>query len=77
VRENAKEMQGLIEGGMTGGSQSATIPERLAAREKFLSLRLDAIHNLKAAVDPLYAALSPEQKKTANEIMLAPIGMMM
>jgi LTXXQ motif family protein len=77
LRDNAKTMAQVMEGRMSGGSRSATLPERLAMREKFLSARLDALHNLKAAVDPLYAALSPEQKKTADEIMLAPMGMMM
>jgi hypothetical protein len=31
--------------------------------------RLDALKKLKAAVDPLYAALSADQKKTADEIV--------
>jgi hypothetical protein len=32
---------------------------------------------LKAAVDLLYTALNADQKKTADEIMLSPTGMMM
>jgi len=53
-----------------------TDPERRAAiRENFLTARLNALRDLKAAADPLYAALSPEQKKTADEVMLSPIGM--
>jgi hypothetical protein len=31
---------------------------------------------LKAAVDPFYAALTADQKKTADEIVLSPMGMM-
>jgi LTXXQ motif family protein len=76
-RDNAKTMGQVMRGSTAGGGQSATLPDRLAKREKFLTARLDALHNLKAAVDPLYAALSADQKKTADEIMLAPIGMMM
>ena len=77
LRNNAKTMGEVMRGGTASGGQSATLPERLATREKFLTARLDALRNLKAAVDPLYAALSDEQKKTADEIMLTPMGMMM
>ena len=40
-------------------------------------MRLEAVRKLKAAADPLYAALTADQKKTADEIMLSPMGMMM
>ncbi len=29
-----------------------------------------------AAVEPLYAALNDEQKKTADELLMGPMGMM-
>ena len=38
---------------------------------------LEAVRKLKAAADPLYTALNPDQKRTADEIMLGPMGMMM
>ena len=38
-------------------------------------LRRSSNHPLKTALDPLYAALSDEQKKTADEIMPGPMGM--
>jgi hypothetical protein len=37
---------------------------------------LEALGRFKAAVDPLYAALSAEQKKTADELLIGPMGMM-
>ncbi len=83
MRDNAKAMQGAMQGmpGMSGGmmgmSQAATLPDKLAAREKMLSGRLDTVRKLKAAAEPLYAALSADQKKTADEIMVSPMGMMM
>jgi LTXXQ motif family protein len=76
MRESATAMQGM-RGGMMATSQAATLPEKLDAREKLLVARLDAARKLKAAVEPLYAALSAEQKKTADEIMVGPMGMMM
>ena len=76
IRANAKGM-GEMSGGMMGSSQTATLPEKLALREKMMTARLEALRKLKAAVDPLYAALSDEQKKTADELLMGPMGMMM
>jgi hypothetical protein len=77
LRNNAKTMGEFMKGSTASGGQSATLPDRLATREKFLIARLDALRNLKAAVDPLYATFGGEQKKTADEIILTPMGMMM
>jgi LTXXQ motif family protein len=41
-----------------------------------LSARLETLRSFKSAVDPLYAALSDEQKKTADELLMSPMGMM-
>jgi len=76
IRANAKGM-GEMSGGMMGSSQTATLPEKLALREKMMTARLEALRKLKAAVNPLYAALSDEQKKTADELLMGPMGMMM
>lgn len=76
MRDNASTMQGVM-GSMMGMGQDGTMPDKLAAREKQLGAQLDAIRKLKAAADPLYAALSADQKKSADEIMVSPMGMMM
>ena len=76
IRANAKSGMGMMEG-MMGMGQGGKLPDRLAAREKFLTGRLEALRKLKAAVDPLYATLSDEQKKTADEMLMSPMGMMM
>ena len=75
MRANAKNM-GDMAGGMMGGSQTATLPDKLAMREKMITTHLEALRKFKAAVDPLYAALSDEQKKTADELLIGPMGMM-
>lgn len=77
ARENAKAMEGMMPGGMMGMSQSGTLPDRLALREKMMAAHLEALRKLKTAIDPLYAALSDEQKKTADTLVLSPMGMMM
>jgi len=75
MRANAKTMADMS-GGMMGGSQTATLPDKLAMREKMMTAHLEALRKFKAAVDPLYAALSDEQKKTADELLIGPMGMM-
>jgi hypothetical protein len=51
---------------MPGGSSSASAV--LDRYERMLSVRLEAVRTVKAAFDPLYAALSDDQKKTADEL---------
>ena len=77
MRVNAKSMSEMMPGGMMGSPQStATLPEKLALREKMMTAHLEALRKFKAAVDPLYAALNDEQKKTADELLIGPMGMM-
>lgn len=47
-----------------------SLPERLGGMETFLTQRLDAVHKLKAAIDPLYATLSPPQRAIADRFLL-------
>jgi hypothetical protein len=75
MRANAKTM-GDTAGGMMFGSQTAALPDELAMRERMMTAHLEALRKFKAAVDPLYAALSDEQKKTADELLIGPMGMM-
>jgi hypothetical protein len=56
---------------------SPRFPDKLAVHDTLLTARLEVVRNLKAADDPLYTALSAAQKKTAEEIMLSPLGMML
>ncbi len=76
IRANAKSMAGMMSGGMMETSQATTLPNKLTLREKLMTARVDALRQFKAAVDPLYAALSPEQKKAADELLMGPMGMM-
>jgi hypothetical protein len=76
MREDASTMQAMPHP-MMGMNKAATLPDKLAARETMLAARLDAVRKLKAAADPLYASLNADQKRTADDIMLSPMGMMM
>ncbi|MFP5517847.1 MAG: Spy/CpxP family protein refolding chaperone [Alphaproteobacteria bacterium] len=75
LRSNAKAHQAMHEQMTKGGLPSAW-PERLAAQQKALSTRLDAVKALEAAAKPLYAALSDDQKKVADQLFTGPMGMM-
>ena len=75
IRANAKSM-GEMSGGMMRSSQTDALPDNLAMREKMITAHLDALHHFKAAIEPLYAALSDEQKKTADALLMGPMGMM-
>lgn len=61
--------------GMMGMSNSA-LPQHLEHMEKQLSARLDALRTIKAALTPLYAVLSEEQRKTLAQLHPMFMGMM-
>jgi hypothetical protein len=71
IRANAKSGMGMMDN-MGQGS----LTERLTAREKALAAQAEGLRKFKSAVDPLYAALTDEQKKTADELLMSPMGMM-
>jgi hypothetical protein len=74
VRANAKGMKEMHASMME--TPTVALPDRLALHEKMLSAHLDAVRRMKAAVEPLYASFSDEQKKTADDVV-SPMGMMM
>lgn len=75
LRAVAKSMNTMHEQMMQSGI-TGTLPARLERYEKMASAHLDAMRTLKDALDPLYAALSDEQKKRADGLMIGPMGMM-
>jgi LTXXQ motif family protein len=76
MRDDASTMQAKPHA-MMGMNKAATLSDKLAERETILTARIEAVRKLKAVADPLHAALNVDQKKTADEIMLGPMGMMM
>ena len=75
MRASAKSMGGMS-GAMMGSARTGTLPEKLALREKMMTAHLESLRKFKMAIDPLYAAFSDEQKKTADELLIGPMGMM-
>src|SRR6516162_7497820 len=76
MRANAKDMAAMMPMMQSMMQPSGTLPEKLAGREKAMTAHLEALRKLKAAIDPLYAALSDEQKKTVDQLMVGPMGIM-
>jgi hypothetical protein len=76
LRSTAASMNSMHQG-MMQSPPPGTLPDRLNLRETMLSSHLEALKSFRAAVEPLYASFSDEQKKTADELMLRPMmGMM-
>jgi len=75
MRVSVKNMGGMP-GAMMGSARTGTLPEKLALREKMMTAHLESLRKFKMAVDPLYAAFSDEQKKSADELLIGPMGMM-
>lgn len=84
MRANAKEMTDMMpmmqsmmpmmQSVMPMMPPSGTLPEKLAAREKIMTAHLDVLRKLRAAVEPLYVTLNDDQKKTADELIIGPMG---
>ncbi len=76
-RSNANAMRGHCTTMMSRGSGSAaSLPERLDQHEQLMAAQLDAIRAMNKTLKPLYAALSEDQKKTADQLFWGPMGMM-
>ncbi len=56
-------------GGMMQGGMPTTAPARMDAMVQMMSARLETMKTMQAAAKQLYAVLSDEQKKTADELM--------
>ncbi|HEY1261203.1 MAG TPA: Spy/CpxP family protein refolding chaperone [Stellaceae bacterium] len=68
MRQNANALDQAMAGAkQRKGAMNAV--ERLTLRGDFAKLRADNDARLLAALKPLYAALSPEQQQTANQLI--------
>ncbi len=76
VRDNVQNMAGRCNT-MTGQSKTAafSLPERLDLREQFVAAHLDAMRANDKALKPLYAAFDDAQKRAADQMLGAHMGM--
>lgn len=69
VRAQSQTLQRAYMRAMQAAGQPTPAPAQLEFRAALLRAQLDATQAVAAAVAPLYAALSDEQKRTADELM--------
>lgn len=74
VRANAKAMAETHQQVMSQGAPK-TLPDRLVLEQKAMTAHLDALKKSAAALDELYGSLDADQKKTADAIIIGPMGM--
>ncbi len=53
-----------------------SLPDKLQHHAKMAAVHLTNLNAIKAALDPLYASLSDEQKKVADGLRIGPMGLM-
>lgn len=76
IRAGAKSGQGMMHGMMADKTKAQTAPAMLDGYERVLVSRLEAIRAIRAAFTPLYAVLTAEQRKVADELLASPMGPM-
>jgi hypothetical protein len=78
LRDNARRMTEtratMMQAGKTGNALHA--PDRLERMEKMMAGMIESVRSIRAALGPLYAVLSDEQKRTADALLIGPMGMM-
>jgi hypothetical protein len=75
VRTAAKHHNERMRSIMGGEQRSKSLPERVDAQEQFIGVRLEEIKLIKTALKTLYGALSEEQRKEADEMVIPMVGM--
>jgi hypothetical protein len=75
IQTAAKNHNERVKTAFSREEKAKTLPERLEAREQFVSARLDEIKQIKGSLANLYAVLSDAQKKEADDIVLPMAGM--
>jgi len=74
VRANAKNVNARRMPFFREDWSQKSLPERLDREEAALSARLEAFRSTAAALKPLYAALDAAQKKSADALLMTPMG---
>jgi|SRR6516165_2983963 hypothetical protein len=76
LRANAGMGTTMMQGGMMGrDGASMSALDRLDHMEKMMSGMLEAVKGTRAALAPLYAVFTEEQKKVADQLIHGPMGM--
>ena len=77
VRANATAATNMHRSMASQNKPGSTLPERLAMEDKVLSAHFAAFKKIHESLTKLYDALSPEQRKAADGIVIGPMGVPM
>jgi len=69
VRAQSERLRAATGAAMAGGPGPLPAPQQMERRVALLTAHLEAMRAVSAAAGPLYAALSEEQRRTADELM--------
>jgi LTXXQ motif family protein len=75
IRTAAEHHNERMKAFLGGQERSKTLPDRVDAQEQFINVRLQEIKLIKAGLRDLYAVLSEDQKKEADDIGIPMVGM--
>ena len=75
IRAEAAAMKTMHDGMATAGMPTA-MPDRMAAQREMMSARMGMMERSETSMRALYAALSADQRKSFDQIMSGPMGMM-
>lgn len=75
LRANARKMGEMQQAMMGQAAAPMTLPQRIAQHETMVTAHLEAFRAMRTAVQPLYAALSDDQKRIADTLIHGPMGM--
>ncbi len=77
ARDSAQGMQDRCTAMMgSRGAGGLSLPDRMDLHEQFMAAQLDSLKAASKAFKPLYDALSADQKKSADQMLWGPMGMM-
>ena len=69
VRAQAERLRQATQQAITSATEPGPVSQQMERRIGLLSTHLEAMRAISAAATPLYAALSEEQRRTADELM--------
>lgn len=75
IRSAAKQHNERMRAVFSDAGNDKTLPQRIEAQEQFMTTRLDEIKQIKGSLNKLYALLSDDQKKEADNVVLPMVGM--
>jgi hypothetical protein len=76
LRDNAKRLGEVRAAHHGGPAVTQTLEQRLAAQEQWLTARVEGVRAIRATFGHLYQTLSPDQRKSADELLAMHMGLM-